>query len=99
VYPPSKLSASQLALFWRFYNPSICKPKSTIEERNKTPVCFRMATRIATLRLSYLFVYIANRITAPFHSQALLIRLRQDADFPYELGDLIMIKEYACVAN
>jgi hypothetical protein len=58
-----------------------------------------MATRIATLRLSYLFVYIANRITAPFHSQALLIRLRQDADFPYELGDLIMIKEYACVAN
>ena len=35
------------------------KPKSTIEERNKAPACFR----IATLRLSYLFVYIAN----PYH--------------------------------
>jgi hypothetical protein len=35
VYPPFKLSASQLALFWQFYNPTIYKPKPTIEERNK----------------------------------------------------------------
>ena len=43
--------------------PPICKPKSAIEERNKAAAYFRMAT----LRLSFLFVYIANRITAPFH--------------------------------
>jgi hypothetical protein len=60
---------------------------SIIEERNKAPVCFRMAIRMATLRLSYLFVYIINPITALFHSRALLIRLRQDADSPCELED------------
>jgi hypothetical protein len=43
--------------------PPICKPKSATEERNKAPAHFRMAT----LRLSFLFVYVANRITAPFH--------------------------------
>ena len=43
--------------------PPICKPKSAIEERNKTPAYFRMAI----LCLSFLFVYIAHRITALFY--------------------------------
>ena len=62
------------------------KPKSTIEERNKAPACFQ----IATLRLSYSFVYIANRITVPFHSQAFLIRLRQDPTPDRSRGGPIM---------
>jgi hypothetical protein len=64
VYPPLSNSVPRSSRFsGGSTTPPICKPKSAIEERNKAPAYFRMAT----LRLSFLFVYIANRITAPFH--------------------------------
>src|SRR2546423_12019248 len=79
VYPPLSNSVPRSSRFsGGSTTPPICKPKSAIEERNKAPACFRMAT----LRLSFLFVY-------HFISQALLIRLRQDAYSPYESGDPI----------
>ena len=66
--------------------PPICKPKSPIEERNKAPAYFRMST----LRLSFLLSTLQTVSPHHFISQALLIRLHQNADSPYESGDPIM---------
>src|SRR5271156_6368130 len=64
VYPPLSNSVPRSSRFSGGSTTSlICKPKSAIEERNKAPAYFQ----IATLRLSFLFVYITNRITALLH--------------------------------
>jgi hypothetical protein len=51
-----------------FTTPLICKPKSAMEERNKTRAYFR----ITTLRLSHLFVYIANLLSGKMKDSELL---------------------------
>jgi hypothetical protein len=84
-----ELSDSQLALFGGSYGPTNLHCKVCYRRENKTRACFRMAT----LRLSCLST-LQTRITAPFHSQALLIRLRRDARLPVRVGDPLRIQHF-----